>query len=534
MAAYTLDWQHDLFVSYGRVDDQAGDDEQGWVSQFVEDLKKRLSERLGRKDTFSMWQDEQDLARNSDFAKDIANAIETSACMLVILSPGYLISDWCKRERNDFLKWMRDRNESGGRIFMIERDWIEVEEEKPEEFRKLLGYKFWTGEPSNLANAPRPLDKHRQSDRGEYDDQINRVALAITSALRQLKSEAMRKAALNGAVPDAPQEVPQPPRVAPAPSTVYLAEVTDDLRSQWKKVRTELDQQGLRVVSAGTPRDVESLEKAVAEALQESKLFVQLLSQFPGQALASSSESYALLQYRLAAKSGTPIFQWRSPQLTEEVFDQQEFEDAALAAKYRELVFGRVRAEHIEDFKRYVIEVAKAPPEQVASPPTGADLGMIFVNFIPNGDDEKFASQLCGYLELKGFDVIRPVEVADAKPEEIRADFESNVLRSRSSIVVYGDNKSKFWVRGQLNEINQLLCEHNHAGTIQLCAGPPAPKEVDRPLQLVGVKLRRMSVIDCQTGFDGERFGQFLDAMNTSHNGKSDNSVEIQVAVRAT
>ena len=248
MPAYISDLQHDLFISYGCVDDQPGDNgEAGWVSCLVEDLRKRLSERLGRKDSVSIWKDEEQLLRHVDIEKQIADAIARSACLLVVLSPGYLRSDWCRRERIDFLKWVRDRDANGSRVFVVERDWIEGD--KPEEFQNLLGFRFWTGNPSKQAELPRPLDKNRPSDRDEYKDQLNRVALAVESELRRFKTALPRK---HGQPVGATLPAPA---IAPASeATVFLAEVTDDLRPQWKKVRSELDQHGVRVVSGGAPR----------------------------------------------------------------------------------------------------------------------------------------------------------------------------------------------------------------------------------------------------------------------------------------
>jgi TIR domain len=501
MAAFTPDWQHDLFISYGRVDDSPGDNgERGWVSRFVDDLKARLSQRLGRKDTFSVWRDEQDLAADIDLEKQIANAVQNSACMLVIMSPAYCASSWCKTERSSFLKWLNDRKESGGRIFVIDRDPLGAGDRKPPEFNNLRGYQFWTGDPMDEANLPRPLDKDLELDVAKYKAGINRVAVGIETALREIVERSRQKTVEPDLI------------VCKTAATIFLAEVTDDLWPQWNKVRTEFDQQGLRVVSGGTPRDIATTESTVAAALKESQLFVQLLSQVAGRPLSDADETYACLQNRLAHESGIRILQWRSPQLTEEVFDQQGIEDP----RHRALIFGCVRAEHIEDFKRYVVEVATAsrPPKQ---PQT--DRGMIFVNYKADGDDTKLAQDLCDYLDLKGFGVITPVDDSDDNPEEIRADFEKNVLSSRSWIVVYGDNRSKLWVRRRLNEINQLLCEHSQSGSIHLCAGPPAPKEVTSPLRLVGFKLPRMSVIDCQEGFDGERLTEFLQAMNLAEKG---------------
>src|SRR6185436_9633682 len=117
---------------------------------------------------------------------------------------------------------------------------------------------------------------------------------------------------------------------------------------------------------------------AVKQALQESLIFVQLLSQHPGPPLPDSDETYAILQHRLATDSEKPILQWRAQSLTEEAFDQQEFEDPELASRHRCLVFGKVRAEHIEDFKRRLIEVCKTPP-RVEPPQSGG--GKVFVSF---------------------------------------------------------------------------------------------------------------------------------------------------------
>ena len=494
MTAYVSDYQHDLFISYGCVDDQIG-----WVSGFVEDLKRRLSERLGRKDNFSIFRDEERLERHVDLAKQIAIAVERSACLLVVLSPGYLLSDWCKRERNDFLKWVRVRDEFGSRVIVVERDFIDGD--KPEEFRNVLGFKFWTGEPLKKNDSPRPLDRNRPSDRDEYNDRVNDIVLTLETEFRRIKS--------------APRRVAETAYAA----TVFLAEVTDDLRPQWKKVRGELDQQGLRVVSGGAPRDLAALEKTVAQALQESQLFVQLLSQFPGQPLPGGNETYALLQNRLAVASQKRILQWRSEKLTEEVFDAQDAEDPNLASLHRSLVFGQVRAEHIEDFKRHVIGIATAAPRQEV-PQVGE--GMVFVSFNPNSGDKELAENLCDYLGQRGFGVVTPVHMDDADPLEIRSDFENNVLNSRSWIVVYGDHRQKYWVRGQLNEINQLLCQHKKQGAlIHICAGPPPPKDVNSALRLVGIQLPQMRVIDCQSGFEVERLVQFLEAMTAPPGGAS-------------
>ncbi len=496
MPAFAPGFKHDIFISYGCVDNQSGvNGEPGWVSSFAVDLERRLSERLGRKDNFTIWRDEEQLAKNVDLSEQISDAIHCSACLIVVLSPGYLKSDWCKTERTDFLKQLGDRDTSGSRVFVVERDWIEVS--KPEQFKNLLGFKFWTGDPTNKSNLPRPLDKSRPSDSSEYKDQLNAVALALEAELIRLKPAALSQ------------------EVTSQATKVFLAEVTDDMRPQWKKVRNELEQRGFRVVSGGAARDAASLESAVKEGLADSQLFVQLLGQFPGQILFGSDETYVMMQYRLAVDLNKRIVQWRSPLLTEEVFDAAELEDPVLTQRYRQMVFGKVRAEHIEDFKTYMIKAASEKPQSDIVP---IGDGLAFVSFDSEScEDARLGTDLCNLLEMKGFNVVLPVGSHDANPTEIRADFEKYVLSSHGWIVVYGEKKNQPWARGQLTDIFKLLAQSKcREKTIHLCAGPPAPKAVDNPLTLVGMKLRQMKVLNCQNGFEPEQFTPFVDSLTAN------------------
>ena len=503
MAAHQNTHVHDVFFSYGRVDDQKSGEQAGWVTLFVEDLKKRLSERLGRRESFSLWWDEKCLPGNVDVTSEIANAIKVSACMLVILSPGYLKSNWCQRERNDFLKWIADREgDAGAGIFVIQRDWV-APEEIPSEFSRLQRYMFWTGDPNDQSKLPRPLDKDRKSDREEYNDELNRVAQAIERELCRIRTMTIDGTKKPPLGPRDPQPTPRPESL-----TVFLAEVTDDLRPQWKKLRSELDQRGIRVVSGGPPQDAASTEKAVRQALQDSRLFVQLLSQVPGQPLSGGLETYAVIQHRLAVEAQRKILQWRSPELTVEFFDKQDVEDADLAKTHRRLLFGQVRAEHFEDFKKHIVAQAIHPPTRLVN------RGMAFVSFNPVNADSDFVDRLCACLKNRGIEVVTPLESDDdTDPELIRSDFERFVLQSQCWVVLYGDQRQKHWVRGQINEINQLLCQHERQlGLIHLCAGPPGPKDIASARRLVGIELNRMKVFDCQNGFDPERFLTHFDS----------------------
>lgn len=100
---YVPDCKHDIFVSYAHVDDLPfPGTEKGWVTTVVESLQILLAQKLGRRDAFDLWMDHQ-LSRHVQLTPEILHHLEQTATLLVILSPGYLASEWCLREKDTFL-----------------------------------------------------------------------------------------------------------------------------------------------------------------------------------------------------------------------------------------------------------------------------------------------------------------------------------------------------------------------------------------------------------------------------------------------
>src|SRR5262249_12108357 len=115
-------YMHDIFISYAHVDDVPYlDAKDGWVTTLVKVLKRRLGQLLGRADAYSLWMDPE-LVGNVPLTPQIMNTLSNSATLLIILSPGYLSSEWCQREKNAFLNSVKERVRSGSRVFIVERD----------------------------------------------------------------------------------------------------------------------------------------------------------------------------------------------------------------------------------------------------------------------------------------------------------------------------------------------------------------------------------------------------------------------------
>jgi TIR domain len=134
---YVPDYDHDVFVSYAHLDDQG---EPAWVTTLVRHLETELRQRLGTKD-LSIWVD-HNLDGNRPLTPEIIQAIHRSATLIAMMSPSYVASEWCSRERNAFLGFARDCV-ADGRIFIVrcrDVDPFTI----PPEFGDLIGFKFWT------------------------------------------------------------------------------------------------------------------------------------------------------------------------------------------------------------------------------------------------------------------------------------------------------------------------------------------------------------------------------------------------------
>ncbi|MCC6367489.1 MAG: toll/interleukin-1 receptor domain-containing protein [Bryobacterales bacterium] len=105
---YVPGCRYDLFISYASENDR-----DGWVTQFVAAIGQELGDLLGRhfspKD--SIFFDRNNLQTAQSFPQELAAAARDSAILIPLLSPSYLTSWWCDRERTEFFGSMPHRAE---------------------------------------------------------------------------------------------------------------------------------------------------------------------------------------------------------------------------------------------------------------------------------------------------------------------------------------------------------------------------------------------------------------------------------------
>lgn len=463
-------YQHDVFVSYAHNDNHPFEGfDQGWVSTFFHNLKKRLAMKLGQKD-LSVWMDHSELSGNGPLTTQIMQALRQTATFLVIVSPSYLESAWCKDEREQFLRLIKQRSNADSRIFLIEIDQVD-KNLFPPEFGDLIGYRFWNLDKE--FNKPRTLGFPfpTLSDQ-EYYRQLDRVCDELAEELKRLKK-------IMG---------PGPDPVAPTyKATVYLAETTDDLDSRREDVKDYLKQAGFNVLPETWQRyeSLDDFNHTLDKDLSQCAVFIQLLSNLPGKKPFDNKHGLARLQYARAAASGKPILQWRDPNMDL---------DVKMDADQRALLEGpTVRAQAIEDFKREAVEAA-TPIEPPPPRPPGKTI-FISVDQVDRARVEEIVSSPCWSQDI-GY-VMMP---AADDPKAFRKLLEVGLQHCDAALVVYCGADSS-WAIGQSLQCQKIIAQREPPlPAIAIYDGPPPPLERMELRDII--RLPNLRHLNCRESLD--------------------------------
>jgi hypothetical protein len=488
--AYVHPDKPDLFISYAHVDDEpdaAFPDRPGWVTTLVRCLEKRLAKKLGRVDSYDIWRDAK-LAGHTDLTPDILGRLRDAATLLVVLSPAYLASGWCRRELEAFYQANR-KSKAAGRIFVVEFDRVDADRRFPE-LADLKGYRFWVENPDTRNPETLGYPIVREKDE-EYHKRLNDLCIELVRQLDSLRQHG-RAALESDAVPDRDTR-----------PHVYLAEVTEDLDTRRDNVSRYLDQAGFRVLPDAEPsrHDQEAYRAAVDADLARSVVFIQLLSETPGRRFKGSELSYVALQHERAISAGIPVLQWRRRAL--DTHSEEIRED------HRQRLNGAtVVATDLSEFNSLVVETVKklTRPAPVREEPTFVDSDkLVFVD--AEETDLEAARVIVGFLEMQGIGALPPVR--GTVPEATRAALKTRMLACDGMVLVHGNNPD--WPVLQWAHFRKVKAEREAPlRAIGLCDLPPPEK----PMKAGDVlQLPSAHVIDCRDGLAADKFTTFLKAL---------------------
>lgn len=324
--AYTTScgYHHDVFISYAHADNFTLFGSVQWVSDFVADLEALLAKKLGTTEKPDVWIDHE-LAKNIPLDTALTDEIKNAATYLVIMSPAYLESAWCKKERQQFFNILKQRG-STTRVFLVEIDKLEKENYPMEIDENLVPYKFWTQDKDAL---PRTLGIPDRNTEDYYKCLLD-IVIDMAKELKKIKNISVDK----------------PAAVKESKGNVFLAQVTDDLDERREEVKRYLKDEGYRILPEENwypSYESAELKPRIEQGLNDCSLYVQLLSSLQGKKLSGSDERITKFQFDIAKATGKKLMVWRSPDLkTEEISDAGM--RALLESEY-------IRAEDLEGFK---------------------------------------------------------------------------------------------------------------------------------------------------------------------------------------
>ncbi len=458
-----------ICVTYASADEQGERDQEGWVTTLV----KKLSEQLEKKLQCEIGMDDS-LNGELRVSPEMLAAIESAPVLLIVSSSNYVMSDWCREEKNDFLKMLRQREKSGGQLVLVERDKCATED-RPPEFQHLAGFRFWTTEADG--ESVRIFSPSEQV----YYDELAKLIATLKEALQP--SSPTQKST----------ETSMSSETAPS-AAVFLAEVTDDLYHQRENVKDSLQQHQISVLpESAYSAEFSEFQQLTHDELSRSKLFVQLLSASPEKTLKDWPQSLIRCQYELAKEVGIPIVQWRSPNLDLEHIpeDLREF-----------LLLPTARGDiGLEGLKTEIIQKIQSQ-SQTSPPPSNEKL--VFVN--PGLNDGHLMNMIHKVLDQEGLDYIEPYS---SQPQSsYRAVLEEWLTDCQALIMTYGQSDVK-WFNRMLGNIRKSVWKRAEQplSAYVVCDPPPEQKP------LVKMKIRGLQSLQYGSYADEQGLRSFIHSL---------------------
>ncbi len=479
--AYVAGYEHDIFISYAHRDDESpAGAQQGWVTTLCQELRKGLSAKLDGPPP-DVWMDHR-LAMNAALGPELDERLSRSAVLLIVVSPPYLGSHWCREERGTFLGLVKRRRgaKAAGSVFVIEKDRVE---ERPPELNDLVGRPLWICDDNDRV-VTRTLGWPQPRGAGDpYWDQVNWISTYLAEQLKLLKRTADGPPAVRNGT-DAPEPLAHDARPA-----VLVARATDDLYEEHTLVLNYLQQAGIQTLpEEGFPEDPEAVRGVAERCLPRAKVFVQLLGPKVGRYGPDWPLGFPGIQLESAKHSGLPVLQWRDARL-----------DVGSVANegYRQLLDGpEVRACGLEEFKAAIVEEARRPP-----PAEESDDRPVLISAIE--DDRTVADALGNWLEQRDVPAMQWVDQRAAAANQCRfADF---VKGSSGFIVICRENTDASWLMRQLKEGRKYGSQGARPIRLALYDGQGPEDPV--------ITAPGLNRLDCRTGLNERALSDFVTSL---------------------
>jgi hypothetical protein len=448
--AYLPNYTYDIFISYSHVDNESiFGQQEGWIENFYKNLNLMVAKRLGKMDAVKIWWDNKKLDGSKLFDDSVETGIKQSAIMLSLVSPGYLASDYCRKELRLFYKKINSEptgHKIGDRSRILNVLLNNVPYTKwPEELKGATGFAFHDaageeefGDPLDAGN---PL----------YIQQLKHLRNAIVNLLESFPASVeahTRSVTINEEEKKAES------------FTIYFGEVADTLRTIRKRTIAELEKKGYTIFHGVPPPDEEvAHQKKVLECMGKANLSVHLFDQYPGKEIVDKPEvSYPQRQAELALTLEKPKLIWMPDEIEVNDVEEENYKLFLQSLENGRKVNGRyefIKGAH-SSVTQYILDMAEQMKVQQQTK-TASD-ARVSVLLDTHYNDQLYAMDVSKTLlenDIQPF--INPQEDDPRKNIHILEDRISQV----SELIFFYGRVSRDWVLERMSAALQLIVTHN-------------------------------------------------------------------------
>jgi hypothetical protein len=459
-------FEHDIFLSYARVDNDSALGAEGWVDSLKKLLETELSKLVGRLGLVKIWMDIRHLDPNQYFDDEIRNAIRGSGVFLALTSRGYLHPDcYCRHELKEFFQKAQESPESlrvGTRSRIVNALLYNIHHDDwPPEYNGIGASKLFDTSQTDLGDPSRANSEL-------FHSQVKELARQIYKLLDEYKKTFTAPC-------------PQP---APGPEPrIFLADTTESLTELRSSIVHALKKEGIETF-ARTPPPYAPLEhdQLVTQRISSADLAVHLFDSSPGEKYIDGDGGKTFLQRQaeLGLTHAKSQFIWVPPKA---LVDIPSIKDQG----YREFLSSLENGERDKSRYTFQREPAGSVPDEIIkklkeirSTTTSPESKSALLE--THRKDQLHALELYPVLldkELQPF-----INPDDDDPTSNYDAFQRLVRQISVLIIIFGTVASD-WVR------ERLLSSLQVAATIEprrlkLCGiyAPPGQSGVDRQVSL--------------------------------------------------
>lgn len=233
-------FEYDVFVSYshgvrGRETDEPLKD---WTLELIRRLENDVHAVDTEFDDLIIWRDEK-IDPTIYLSDELRSKVTSSGILMIVMSPRYLASTWCKDELEWFRQQVLDRARDQGRVFVI-RALPTDETTWPDFLRDTRGYALPGFQFHDKQDCMPYLWRGAGTNRDAYVQELWRLHTALVARLRELRANGERRAK---------SDMPGVALLPGGPRRIYL-HARPKYAAIYDEVKRVLSQEGIAPLSA--------------------------------------------------------------------------------------------------------------------------------------------------------------------------------------------------------------------------------------------------------------------------------------------